>query len=120
MKLEGRAKEDFEKWLISNEINQEILSIENMNYYGAFDLFDLFEKLPFSCQYGVLVDWFDSVGINVQITQEFDNSSKYQRGFNVEVDFEELFNNNDCFETRPEARTQAILKGMEIYNERNK
>ena len=67
MELTGKCKEEFEKWLLSNDINQEVLEIDNMTYYGSYDVYDLFYLLPESMQYGVYVDFFDSVEVDIVI-----------------------------------------------------
>ena len=54
MELEGKAKEDFEEYLYDNDII--------MGWYSLTE----------SMQYGVYVDWFDSVGYELII-----NTHKY-------------------------------------------
>jgi hypothetical protein len=100
MKLTGKCKEDFEKWYIKDLVEKE-LALEE--FYNSSD----------SMQYGVLVDFFDSVGVNIEVWIE------YQVG-GVLIDFYAVLVNDENisggFETRQEARTKAIEKANEIYN----
>jgi hypothetical protein len=72
----------------------------------------LFKYLTDSMQYGVLVDFFDSVGIRVYF-QEIDM---------MEVTFYIMHLDGDKISwvgkkhTRPEVRIKAIEKANEIYN----
>jgi len=60
--LKGQAREDFEKWFISYIDKQ--LAHNRDEWNEGEELLSNFYELPFSMQYGVLVDWFDSVGID--------------------------------------------------------
>ena len=111
MELTGKCKEEFEKWFSDLKFNNEVY--DNLDAYG--DL--IWEQYPQSMQYGVLVDYFDSVGVRVFINEEFDTMGQYQRGFNPVVNNVQLYKDNDCFYTRPEARTAAIEKANELRNE---
>jgi hypothetical protein len=102
--LKGKANEDFEKWL-------------KLQDYG--ELFELgfedgFFGYPFSMQYGVLCDWFDSVGIVIEI--------KIQTLGMFNAIFYDVFGDFICasllVKTRPQARQKAIEKANEIYNKR--
>ena len=59
MKLTGKCKEDFEEWMIVN--NKELLKYSEERYSEVIDMSQLFKYLTDSMQYGVLVDFFDSV-----------------------------------------------------------
>jgi hypothetical protein len=95
MKLTGKCREDFEKWYILNRQNQR-LDID-----GCYTHYTLFAIEPFTMQYGVYVDFFDSVGINITITRKAWVVTPNQNGY--------------C-DSRSEARTAAIEKANEIYN----
>ena len=98
MKLTGKCKEDFEKWVyIKYELNN-ILELRKFNDY------------PESMQYGVYVDFFDSVGIYMSINP-IENDA-YERMYQVYEDENHIIS---C-ETRQEARTAAIEKENEIHN----
>tara|TARA_R110000772_G_scaffold97878_1_gene197244 strand:- start:155 stop:481 length:327 start_codon:yes stop_codon:yes gene_type:complete len=105
MKLTGKCKEDFDKWF----------EIE----YSSCAIYDYWinEDLGISMQYGVYVDFFDSVGISV-------NNKRVD--FNNQTWFCSIVNNNyieikndlpiNHFKTRTQARAAAIEKANEIYN----
>jgi hypothetical protein len=115
MELTGKCKEEFFKWKKSRWMDSGLIQVSVVSPL-MFDLTTNFYKLPLEMQYGVYVDFFDSVGVRVFIDEEFDIMGQYQRGFNPVVNNIELYKDNDCFETRPEARTSAIEKANEIYN----
>lgn len=110
MKLTGKCKEDFEKWYKENNYRNakrdKTLNFICLSFWSKQD----------NQKYGVLVDFFDSVVIKIQI-EPFDSFI-----FDVIIIFEE---NDDVyvldkgFKTRPKARTAAIKKANEIYNELN-
>ncbi len=107
MKLTGKCKEDFEKWCINNDnVNyKRILGVFSVALYGFW--ID-WRYLPQSMRYGILIDFFDSVGIYVN-TMKFDN---------MYVGLcDQLLDKH--FKTRQQARTEAIKKANEIYNTNN-
>ena len=102
--LKGKANEDFDKWYIPWIREQRP---DYIKFTDAQILRKFYRKV-FSEQYGVLVDWFDSVGIYINIVgNTFQNYKLY-------VDTDSINN----FETRPQARQKAIERASEIYNER--
>jgi hypothetical protein len=103
MKLTGKCKEDFERWYSNQKYN---LSATHNAGYHPNNYIDWFYTLPKSMQYGVYVDFFDSVGIDIEI-------------YNTIHGFDFMIKTNifrGYFETRPEARTAAIKKANEIHN----
>ena len=102
MILTGKTKEDFERWLHSNDV------LIKEGIYDDTYLTDVFDKLPLNLQYASITEWFDSVGII--ITSDYFELNK---GF-----YSEILNEN--FEiikpTHQEALTEAIKKANEIYN----
>jgi hypothetical protein len=104
--LKGQAKKDFEKWVRQAEL---ITDFTFLPWIKDKNLGIQFYSLPFSMQYGVLVDWFDSVGIEiynlkkmVELFDRVENKCHY---------IEDL-------ETRPQARQKAIEQANKIYNDR--
>lgn len=91
MILKGKCKEAFEEWLCDNYPN-----------CGYIDLL----QLSYSMQYGVLVDFFDSVGID--LTAGLNYCHVYQRYPRY------IYKRSDV--SRQEARTSAIEKANEIFN----
>ena len=87
--LTGKAKEDFIKTKIGNEIN-------------------LFESMLPIYKNALIIEWFDSVGI--YITSDY---LELNKGFYSEI----LNENFEIIKpTRQEALTEAIKKANEIYN----
>ncbi len=120
MKITGECKIEFEKWL-GNFVNDG--KIENAgSVINAFYPYN-FDQLPDSMQYGVLVDYFDSVGVYFDAFPVFDYDKRnYTKvsywiyNFIVLGDLNEDVSDEE-FKTRPEARTKAIEKANEIRNE---
>lgn len=117
MELTGKCKEDFKKWY-RNSV--ELPFGWNFNPSGGItvcpELRD-FMNLPPSMQYGVYVDFFDSVGIHLEIELKWPDP--YPWGVNYTINGTKWL---PCgipnhFETRDEARQKAIEKANEIYNQ---
>jgi hypothetical protein len=101
MNLTGKCKEEFEKWLGGNVSD----SHEDYCTWIKFDL------LNNSARYGVYVDFFDSVEIDVLCRNKdgrfISFSAPYYKTNNWHI---------DEHKTRQEARIEAIKKANEIYN----
>jgi len=98
MKLTGKCREAFEKWFLDN--------------YGFDKWEDVkpdFHNIDTSMQYGVYVDFFDSVGIRIMIQGGEGGLFYIKINYNCEI-------SRDI--PRHEARTKAISKANEIYNEK--
>jgi hypothetical protein len=110
MKLTGKCKEDFEKWLKEN--NKDLLKLSDPSIYFSeiFSMSALFKYLTESMQYGVLEDFFDNAGIGICVTPVFP-TKKYGWSFSVEL--EASYSN---YLSRNRARTAAIEKANELYN----
>ena len=108
MTLTGKCKEAFESYL--EELNRRDIEGVYCDYNGTFYCYNdyHFSCLPESMQYGVYVDFFDSVGIDIEIY-----TTVYGFDFMIKTNIFLSY-----FETRAEARTAAIEKANEIYNER--
>lgn len=100
--MKDKFKEDFKKWFY-----------KNLTLKYTFDLEHWFPYLPFSMRYGILVDFFDSVGVFILINKQFD-LEVYDFNIDNGTDFYE--SETFEFKTRHEARTEAIKKAKEIYN----
>ena len=91
--LKGKCKKDFERWY------------ENLEDFYHLDI------MPLNMVYGIYVDFFDSVGIRIYTEENnlnFNVAFSLYDGDIVKGIFE--------FKTRQEARTKAIEKANEIYN----
>jgi hypothetical protein len=119
MMLTGKAKEVFEEWL---EISWVKFEDDGAGFYMKY--IDMFYQTPPSMQYGVYVDWFDSVGVNIlEGSVEIDkDGNKFvilicSEGDNISKG--KVYTALPRAKTRHEARTKAIEKANEIYNERS-
>lgn len=114
MKLTDKAKVDFEKYWITifiGEKTNKLFKFFNITEIPVAIIF--WNLLPYSMQYGVYIDFFDSVGLQLSI-HCWDNNKysfttlkegRYMRQYKLEVS------------SRHKARTKAIEKANEIYNE---
>ena len=115
--MKGQAKKDFEKWYSENRLSKQASST-SVSVGESFISLSQFKRINPSLQYGVIVDWFDSVGIVVDILK-----TDYDKMFNFEVYNEQnsgLTQWSGKEKTRPQARQKAIDKAVEIYNIKNK
>jgi len=108
MKLTGKAKEDFEKWYLKTPLSVR---------FNALHFF--YEDLSNSMQYGVLVDWFDSVGYDVSVSPWKQGGEILYLFCAIELGKASHYPLETSSKTRPEARTKAIEKASKIYNESN-
>jgi len=102
MELTGKCKKDFFKWFQS----------KSQTHYR---LKEWFEDLDNSMQYGVYVDFFDEKS-NLGIIQNVTEKMFYWK-VKILKD-SKIKGYSDFEETRPEARTEAIKKANEIYNQK--
>ena len=104
MKLTGKCKEEFKKWYFKDikSNSEKLISNTDVNY---------FYLLTESMQYGVLEDYFDSLGVEIGIYKLI-SINKLSFTINGGV----FFGIKNDFNTRPEARTAATEKADEIHN----
>lgn len=112
--LTGKCKENFEKWYRECQNRKEdIPSLKSAMPW--------FYSLDFSMQYGVYVDFFDSVGIYLELTKFYDNwecEIWTQKEDVMSIIFDSsTIGNSGKRKNRNEARTKAIEKANEIYNQ---
>ena len=98
MKLTKRVKEEFEKWYISSD-GYKIKGWENMDWRKY--PYPVFDRMDDSMQYGVYVDYFDSVSVYIEDMRDDENGYFYSIFYKGSV-YEE------AFKTRPQAREKAI------------
>ena len=124
MKLTGKCKKDFVKYINKNEFHwiktclDDELSLDIMDY-------DLILQLPKSMQYGVYVDFFDSIGVHLDVCINYQTIKNKTILLGYYYELHELGGKHcieDCddYKTRQEAREKAIVKVNEIYNESTK
>ena len=105
MEITGKCREEFKKW--QHDCNWfEDFNIYNENYRNI----EIFYTLTPSMQYGVYVDFFDSVGINITDYVRFYEIS--WSGFVSDI-CEGKYHNKG----RQYSRLKAIEKANEIYND---
>ena len=103
MILTDKCKEDFEKWLYQQEWYDNLEFGENSDA-------NMWDYSPDSMQYAVYVDFFDSVGIQINVSPlEFPLTNNFWCSVKGKK--------TEYFKTRQQAREQAIIKANEIYNE---
>ena len=122
MTLTGKCKSDFEKWFEQSEHRKFVQITGFMS-----DTFLVFYKLPFSMQYGVYEDFFDSVGYTIVINSDWyftvlqlakgEGDGKQTFEYYVYYPDKNPAEYDSEFKTRQEARTKAIEKANEIYNQ---
>ena len=96
MILTGKAKKDFSKFYIDNN----------------YDLTINFKNLPEIYQNTLIIEWFDSVGIYINIENLY-----YQSWWSYKVKIiPNIFEEKVMVKTRQEAIEQAIKNANEIYN----
>ena len=98
--LTGKAKKDFDKWMFEDTQFEA--------YSDIAEYFDL-DKLPFSMQYGVYVDFFDSVDIII-------HSGRSLKAFSWYATYTLKHYQTRVASTRSKARIGAIKRANEIYN----
>ena len=111
MKLTGKCKDDFEKYMYG----RKVVSLTRQDFISK-KVYTIthFYNLPESMQYGVYVDFFDSVDMDIVIERRrndlflFVIYLQYQYGSGIIPDKQK----------RPEARARAIEKANEIYNKK--
>ena len=110
MILTGKAKEDFENYVLNKKLghDSEVL----ISVYNQESLFINYNNVKETLLNALIIEWFDSVGII--ITSDYFELNK---GFYSEI----LESNFEIIKpTRKEALTEAIKKANEIYNKKIK
>jgi len=105
MRLTGKAENEFFEWYRNTDFksrNQPGLAL----FYNYCD----------SMQYGVYLDFFDSVGIRIVIDMDFENEVYDKFALYIEYKKHCFCNYGMNFKTRKEARTEGIENANEIYN----
>ena len=114
MNLTGQCEIDFEKWYINNY--DLYIPIVNGMYTDKEKYPNFKFNYPQSMQFGVYVDFFDSVGIRTVIDMDFENEVYDKFVLYIEYKKHCFCNYGMNFKTRPEARAEAIKNAKEIYN----
>ena len=112
MVLTGKCKEEFYYWFDSFNLNYLELTIPSD-----------FEEYPDSMKYGVLVDYFESVNIYIELKLNTEPTMQGSifKSIRPEILCDGVF--KSClasFSRKPKARTEAIKKANELRNEQLK
>lgn len=101
----GKCKEDFHKWFLLSDYKEKFSM--GVKIPVSHSILETFYNLPFSMQYGVYVDFFDSVEVGIAIIPS-----------NVKKDYELIINDSHIgyYNPRNEARSEAIGMSNHIYN----
>lgn len=122
MILTGKAKEDFIKWCKTQNSLKIGLQMPNTIGGVVLDLSSNIELMPENFKNTLIIEWFDSVGIYIEL-KRFCHGLKF-RFWNYVIsnpngahlnNFLEVEIEND---SRQEVTLQAIKKANEIYNEK--
>tara|TARA_R110002111_G_scaffold117530_1_gene179657 strand:- start:976 stop:1305 length:330 start_codon:yes stop_codon:yes gene_type:complete len=106
MELTGKCKEEFEKFYLKD------IDIDECEFFNNDTILSIFYTEKESMQYGVYVDFFDSVGFNIVIEQ-----LDYQSWYNYRITNLVLLQfKGTKLSCRPKTRLLAIEKANEIYN----
>ena len=112
MILTGKCKEDFERWLYSNDV------LIKDGIYDDTYLIEVFDELPLNLQYASIIEWFDSVVVYINTTYE-EYEDIQVKNFPVKIKTWSVWINElllEGFNSRQDALTEAIKKANEIYN----
>ena len=114
--LEGKAKEEFDNWYEPQLTEEESKNPWIMASYGSELLF--FKRLNPSMQWGVLVDFFDSVNIRADVVSDWVENKNGEPILIYHVIL--LGDIHGIWASRHEAREEAIKQEVKIFNEQTK
>lgn len=100
--LTGKTKDAFDLWMMRKTSAREVL-----------------KYLSESCTHALIIDFFDSVGIYINIRNYnhiMDWTYSIKRNGKREIIIED---NDECVLTRQQATIEAITKGNDIFNNGN-
>ncbi len=105
--LEGKAKELFDKWMRPSPLE-----------HGRFGqlVTNTFDNIPLSMQFGVIQDFADSLRIVVSVDDDVNNVGYYYDIDEIDKSIERHV--SEIYDTRHQAREQAITKLNELINKR--
>lgn len=106
--MNKELKQAFEEWYLYTYLN---LEITDKHINKGYILIDIFKAKNSSEQFGVYQDFYDSVGIDIG-TYKNDTLEWF---FGFVGDW-----SSEHYQTRPQAREQALIKAAEIWTDQNK
>ena len=114
MILTRKTKEDFENYVLNKNLghDSEVL----ISVYNQESLFINYNNVKETLLNALIIEWFDSVGIYIEISFYDDCYWTYNIYSNKPVLEKEIAN---ICNNRQEALAEAIKKANEIYNNKN-
>ena len=106
----NELNEQFEIWVV-DRYEDEFYAMGHELEPTFTHYSNTFQELPFSMQWGVYLEFFDSVGVDVTITR---NKGFANRLFHLAIINKKRLDTK--FDTRTEAQQEAIKKAFEILN----
>ena len=104
----GKAKEDFENYVLNKELGHDSEAL--ISVYNQETLFIDYKDVKKTLLNALIIEWFDSVGIIITFDY-FDLNKCF---------YSEISNNSfSTIGTRQECVKNSILKANEIYNNKN-
>jgi|SRR5690606_39101586 len=111
--LSGKCREDFYKWATdrenpkTNDCDYKICVSGYLKFYRYY-----FHKLPISMQFGVIQDFADDKGIDLDVKIGVDTSTQIKDGFDYSY-----FNHSGHASNLQDARIRAIKRFNILYNQ---
>jgi len=114
MELTDKCKVEFEKWFSIDEQNERGLSDEQIKYV-RINKIEMFYDLSNSMQYGVLVDFFDKVGLEMT---DFKWRGKFTAALYIDDDMKisDQIGKDKGFKKRDDARIFIVKKTNDYYD----
>jgi hypothetical protein len=114
MELTNKAKEFFEEWYLSNIRKLRSRSYDKLMVYQFYDL-------PLSMQWGVYLEWADSLGYYVNTTTfNIRNTMRCEFVISIEDSQETILFDTEYLPTRQEAQIETIKKLNDLINKSKK
>ena len=111
MELTDKSLEAFNRWYIESYTPDNFKGVDHW-------VLDEFHNLPESMQYGVYVDFFDSVGLMIDESLFFSSKENdYMFTYSV-IYYKSRYYEVNIVPSRQEAQTKAIEKANELLNDK--
>ena len=115
MILNGKAKEDFEKWYFENHCSSNI-KFEDLLPHHIYDVFGWLYKQSLTIQNALIIEFFDSIEIIIQIHNVCDDWWFRVKSKTKTIKSEKY----NEYKNRQQATKQAIKKANDLYNNTDK
>ena len=117
MILTGKAKEDFENYVLNKELghDSEVL----ISVYNQESLFINYNNVKETLLNALIIEWFDSVGIYIFIDNVKSYKKRFWRFHIAMNDLDRNIREEFYMDNRSEITYKAIKKANEIYNNKN-